>query len=127
MVLVNSRNFTDFHRSSEPLEPLGFVGLFGLTRAGSWEGATSKCASTETSLAASRSTLQQLSIGIGRGAFTQVWSKVERFQVTRVHLKTGRGLQGPDQQSSAAYSPPPVGTFKWRVTHGGCCNGHSPW
>ena len=87
MVLVNSRNFTDFHRSSEPLEPLGFVGPFGLTRAGSWEGATSKCASTETSLAASRSTLQQLSIGIGRGAFTQVWSKVERFQVTRVHLK----------------------------------------
>ena len=52
MVLVNSRNFTDFHRSSEPLEPLGFVGPFGLTGAGSREGAREMCsASTKTSTA----------------------------------------------------------------------------
>ena len=31
---------SELHRSSEPLEPLGFVGPFGLTGAGSWEGAT---------------------------------------------------------------------------------------
>ena len=77
----NSRHFTDFHRSSEPLEPLGFVGPFGLTGAGSWDLLVNvcKCVSTETStLTASGSTLQQLSIGIGRRAFTQVWSKVER-------------------------------------------------
>ena len=83
LALHTSKIFKDLQRSSEPLESLGFVGPFGLTGAGSWEllFKSVKCASAKTStLAASGSTLQQLSIGIGRGAFTQVWSKVERFQ-----------------------------------------------
>ena len=42
----NSRHFTAFHRSSEPLEPLeplGFVGPFGLTGAGSWDLLVNVC------------------------------------------------------------------------------------